>query len=99
MPFNLGDTCFYTYTLESMVDTFGPVGAARVTWVSGDNSTYSVVVFPKGAAYVLPHNNVSEGTDPGQITATAPPPPVIMDVPPGDTGGGGNRPPLRPPQK
>ena len=46
MPFNLGDTCFYTYTLESMVDTFGPVGAARVTWVSGDNSTYSVVACP-----------------------------------------------------
>jgi hypothetical protein len=99
MPFNLGDDCFYNYALESSVDSFGPAGAARVTWVSGDNSLYSIVVFPRGCSYVVAHNNISEGTDPGQITATAPPPPAIMDVPPGDTGGGGNRPPLRPPQK
>jgi hypothetical protein len=98
MPFKLGDDCFYTYALESMAETFGEAGAAKVTSVSDDGSLYTVVVFPKGASYVLPHTGVMEGTDPGQISSTPPPPPP----PPAaadDPGGGGNRPPLRPPQK
>jgi hypothetical protein len=79
MPFNLGDNCFYYYGQEATVDTFGTAaGVGRITGVSADGTTYAVVVFPKGASYVVGHSSVIEGTGPGQVSSTPPPPPVAL---------------------